>query len=401
MILWYLMPMPKVKGHGEGEIKEVGRMADGRFKYGWRIWAALPDGSRKRLSGTFTGTIAKCRIEMHDKKAKAERSGVSSDPGLTVAQLMNDWLTVKSEKVGSRTVNIYRQLIGHVAREGSGIGGVKVKALTTATVQDFYTRLATETGLERTREQVHGVLHQSLDHAVRMGILTANPAKSVTRPRARTTKRARLEKEGLNPAWTVDEASRLHRVAMKDATPFAWTVAFGLHTGLRRGELFGLTWKAIDFDKKTARIGQAITMDSGKRNIKGDTKTEGSRRTIPLSAAAVTVLRAVKAWQDAEGTRPGWQGSGHVFCTDVGGPQHPDNMKRTLERLCDEAGIRYMSPHSLRHTFVSILASQGHSVQAISLLLSHKTPTTTFRYYRHIFPDEVKALDMNLDVGAD
>lgn len=389
-------------GHGEGSIEKVATLAGGRIKYKWRIRATLPDGSSKRLSGTFIGTKAECRALMQAEKIKAERSGVTSDPGLTVAQLMNDWLTVKAEKVGGRTVNIYRQLIDHyITGEGIGIGGVKVKALNTATIQDFYTRLATQTGLERTREQVHGVLHQALDHAVRMGILTANPAKSTERPRARTTKRALLEKEGKTPAWDAGEAGHLHRAAMQDATPLSWAVAFGLHTGLRRSEILGVTWETVDLDKKVIRITHAVTMDSGRRNITGDTKTAGSRRAVPLTDAAVTVLRTVKAWQDAEATRPGWQGSGYVFTTGDGNPQHPDNMKRTLARLCNAAGIRYMSPHSLRHTFVSILASQGHSVHTISPLIGHKNSNVTVQVYRHFFPDEIKALDMGLDVGAD
>ncbi len=387
-------------GHGEGNIVKIGRLADGRLKWKWRIWATLPDGSDKRLTGTFIGTKAECRMQMQGAKAKAERSGVSNDPNLTVAQLLQDWLQVKSEHVSARTINIYRQPISHITKEAIGIGGVRVRALTTALIQDYYTRLNTQTTLERTREQVHGVLNQALDHAVRMGVLEANPTKSVERPRARSTRRSVMAKAGLTPSWEPSEAAKLHQKAMQDAIPMSWAIAFGLHTGLRRGEILGLRWKVVDLANKQIRIAQTLTLDNGERR-ESDPKNEQSRRDVPLNDEAVKILKTVQSWQADAAQDQAWQASGYVFTTRDGKPQHPNNMKRKLNLLCQAGGIRYLSPHSLRHTFVSLQSRNGVPLERVSRLIGHKNPTVTLQVYRHLFTDEVRASSLDLDLSAD
>lgn len=395
-----MAPHTSKSGHGEGNIVEVGSAVGGRKKWKWRIWAGLPDGSTKRLTGTFIGTKAECRMQMQSAKAKAERSGVTNDPNLTVAQLLQDWLQVKSEHVSERTINIYRQPITYVTKEGLGIGGVRVRALTTSTIQEFYTRLNMQTGLERTREQVHGVLNQALDHAVRMGVLEANPTKSAERPRARSTRRSVMAKDGLQPAWEPAEAAKLHRVALQDAGPMSWAIAFGLHTGLRRGEILGLAWKVVDLPNKHIRIARALTLDNGTRR-ESDPKNEQSRRDVPLNEEAVKILEAVQSWQERECQKATWQVSGYVFTTADGKMQHPNNLKRTLARLCRAGDIRYLPPHSLRHTFVSLQARNGVPLERVSRLIGHKNPTVTLQVYRHLFADEVKASSLGLDLSAD
>lgn len=339
-------------------------------------------------------------MQMQSAKAKAERSGVTNDPNLTVAQLLQDWLQVKSEHVSERTINIYRQPITYVTKEGLGIGGVRVRALTTSTIQEFYTRLNMQTGLERTREQVHGVLNQALDHAVRMGVLEANPTKSAERPRARSTRRSVMAKDGLQPAWEPAEAAKLHRVALQDAGPMSWAIAFGLHTGLRRGEILGLAWKVVDLPNKHIRIARALTLDNGTRR-ESDPKNEQSRRDVPLNEEAVKILEAVQSWQERECQKATWQVSGYVFTTADGKMQHPNNLKRTLARLCRAGDIRYLPPHSLRHTFVSLQARNGVPLERVSRLIGHKNPTVTLQVYRHLFADEVKASSLGLDLSAD
>lgn len=380
--------------HGAGSMEQVAKMPDGRLKWKWRIWATMPDGQSKRITGTVIGTKAEATRIMQAAKLKAESAGLTSDPGLTVTQLLVDWLAAKANRVSPRTISIYRQVAKHINREGVGIGGMKVRAITTGHVQAFYERLEA-TGLERTREQVHGVLRQALDYAVQKGVIAANPVNSADAPRARTTRRKALERKGETPAWTPEEATALLAAAMQDAQPMSWAVAFGLHTGLRRGEVLGLMWKHVDLEVGRIRVVQALTLDDGERRV-SDPKNEQSRRAVPITPEAAAVLRVVRDWQQAEAERPGWQASGYVFTTRDGKPQHPNNMKRKMALLCVRAGIRYLPPHSLRHTFVSLLIHQEVPVTQISRLIGHKTPLVTQQVYAHWLKDDLEAVSLKL-----
>lgn len=380
--------------HGSGSVEQVAKLPDGRLKWKWRIRATMPDGTPKRIAGTFIGTKAEATRVMQAAKLKAESAGITSNPDLTISALLEAWLTAKANQVSSRTISIYRQVGRHITQEGTGMGALKVRAVTAAHVQAFYERLEA-TGLERTREQVHGVLKQALDHAVRQGVLPSNPVASATKPRARSTRRKVLERKGETLAWTQEEASALLQQAMLDADPMSWAVAFALHTGLRRGEVLGLTWKHVDLKTGRIQIVQALTLDDGERRV-SDPKTNESNREVPLNAAALAILETVKAWQKGEAHREGWQRSGFVFTTRDGKAQHPNNMKRKLELLCRRAGIRYLPPHSLRHTFVSLLIHQGRPVHQISRLVGHKNMVVTQQVYAHWLKGDLEAVSLNL-----
>lgn len=168
--------------------------------------------------------------------------------------------------------------------------------------------------------------------------------------------------------------------------PAAALVKLAMLTGMRRGELLGLRWQSVDLDRALVRID----------NPKG-----GKSQTIPISAAAVAVLREIadlrdKALRDAEKKDPAKvkkkvaqrieraakrASSGLVFPGKDGNPRH--DLKRPLDRIRKAAGLpaEFRPLHGLRHHFASTLASSGEvDLYTLQRLLTHKDPATTQRY---------------------
>ncbi len=117
----------------------------------------------------------------------------------------------------------------------------------------------------------------------------------------------------------------------------------------------------------------------------GDTKTERSRRTLALSAAAVQALRAWSASQAEErlAAGDGWQDTGLVFTNHLGAALDAGNVRKMFKRVCAAAGAgEGWTPRELRTTFVSLLSHQGVSIEEIARLAGHATTRTTEIVYR-------------------
>ena len=117
----------------------------------------------------------------------------------------------------------------------------------------------------------------------------------------------------------------------------------------------------------------------------GDTKTERSRRTLGLPAAAVQALRG---WQDCQAVErlaaeDHWQDTGLVFTSHLGAALDAANVRKMFKRICTEAGLGDgWTPRELRTTFVSLLSHQGVAIEEIALLVGHASTRTTEIVYR-------------------
>ena len=117
----------------------------------------------------------------------------------------------------------------------------------------------------------------------------------------------------------------------------------------------------------------------------GETKTERSRRTLALPAAAVQALRAWSASQAGEQLTAGddWQDTGLVFTTHHGAALDAGNVRKMFKRVCDEAGIGdNWTPRELRTSFVSLMSHHGVSIEEIARLAGHASTRTTEIVYR-------------------
>jgi len=168
-----------------------------------------------------------------------------------------------------------------------------------------------------------------------------------------------------------------------DAVPARWRalVLMAAGTGLRQGELFGLTVRAVDFLRRTMRVDQQLVLVRGAPKM-GPPKTAASYRTVPLPCVVVDALAAHLARWPADGDL------GLVFTTQNGQPIRRSRFHETWTRAIAAAGVPEGTRfHSFRHFYTSLLIAAGESVKVVQARLGHASATETLDIYGHLWPD--------------
>jgi integrase len=219
-----------------------------------------------------------------------------------------------------------------------------------------YKSAKTKAGLSpKTINEHLGVLRKCLGDAREWERPAANPKIKVLR----------LKKPDFE-CLTEEEADRLIR-AMR--TP-RWKamVTLALHTGLRRGELFGLRWQDIDFENRRLTVRQSIV-----EGIAGPPKNYRERQ-VSLDPTALGALSMVLRTHEL------------VFHRGDGRPLTCSTAQGALTRACVRANLRNIGWHAFRHTFASWLAASGVPITVVQGLLGHSTIVMTMRY-THTAPE--------------
>jgi integrase len=164
-------------------------------------------------------------------------------------------------------------------------------------------------------------------------------------------------------------------------------ITLSLLTGIRTEEARALRWAHVDLDGDSAASPPVPPHVAVWRSVRahGETKTERSRRTLGLPAAAVQALRAWVGSQAGERLAAGeaWLDTGLVFTNHLGAALDSGNVRKMFKRICTEAGAGDgWTPRELRTTFVSLLSHQGVSIEEIARLAGHASTRTTEIVYR-------------------
>ena len=162
--------------------------------------------------------------------------------------------------------------------------------------------------------------------------------------------------------------------------------------GLRRSEVCGLKWDAIDFEKKTITIRHIVTQIcvDGKSTLiqKDRTKTKSSYRTLPLVPPFEKLLRRLKAQQEANrklcGNAYCRQDAEYVYVNDIGELVKPGYLTQHFPRLLEKHNMRVIRFHDLRHSCASLLHANGVSMKEIQEWLGHSDISTTANIYTHL-----------------
>ena len=208
------------------------------------------------------------------------------------------------------------------------------------------------------------ILKQCLDDAVRLGVIRDNPARYIKLPR-------NIEKPERYVMLSALEAQAL-LVAFRETRIFP-AVVLALYYGLRRSEVCGLKWSAVDFDRETITIRHTVT-NTSTLHAEDLTKSETSYRTFQLLPEVAEVLGVLRGAAEK---------SDYIMHRADGTCFRPDTLYRMFTKHLKKKGLPHMRFHDLRHSTASILFDRGWSIQDVKEWLGHADIETTSNIYLH------------------
>ena len=310
------------------------------------------------------------------------------------------WLPVVRTQVKTSTFDSYQRILDlHVLPR---LGALALSDITPRMITLMYVDLL-ENGRRNGRSpglspktvgNVHIVLHKLLADAVDDDLLVVNPADRAKRPRLGQMSGPELrfwEPAELACFLEHVRGTRLHAL---------WQLA--AMTGMRRGELLGLMWADIDFDR--ARIAVRRNLVSVAYKLVETTPKNHQARVVDLDQGTVDVLLRHRESHELKRATSGNDGGrDRVFTREDGSPLHPDFVSQSFERTIRAAGLRRIRLHDLRHTHATLALRAGVPTKIVSERLGHATPEFTMRMYQHALPGmqaEAAAKIADLVAGA-
>lgn len=364
--------MAKKRAVGEGTIY---RRQDGRYEVALRSLTTA--GTYKRIR-KYATTRAEADALLTELKQQVQRGVPVPDKTWKLGEYLDYWLenVVRIDRRPA-TQELYEATVRLNLKPG--LGCYSLQQLTVPVVQSFVNQQLDEGSHSLRKVQImRTVLSAALTNAMREELLGRNVARLV--------KFTELQRGRKIVPWTVDEI----RAFMAAATEHAYYAGFVLTAiyGMRRGEVLGLRWCDVDFEKDELHIRQQLQRLSAGL-IVGPVKTDAGERDFRLLETARTALFARRETQEVARLTAGaaWHGVSDdealVFTSAAGYPIEPKNYTRSFKRLCKANGLREIRLHDMRHSLATLLNDLGVSARDAQLILGHASPLTTQQIYQH------------------
>ena len=307
-------------------------------------------------------------------------SEVRLDNDILFADFMLKWLEIAKSSIQITTYASYQGMIQGVIEPYFRKEGIRLADLKAVDLQEFYTKQ-----LERvTANSVihyHANIHKALKYAVKIDLIPTNPADKVERPKKNAFR---------GDFYSAEEINAL--LAIVRGTKLEIPVLLGAFYGLRRSEVLGLKWDAIDFEANALEIRHILTqayLDGKKVLVQADrAKNKSSLRTLPLIPEIRDRLLEIKGQQEVYkklcGRCYNKEYLGYLCVDEVGNILRPNYISESFPKLLKANGMRPIRFHDLRHSCASLLLANGVPMKQIQEWLGHSDFSTTANIYAHL-----------------
>lgn len=312
-------------------------------------------------------TIPQMCQAFHEKMRMLEGVSDSQADANPASPLFEDyaqewWDTFEAKRLGGGTkidyeMNLHKHVIPYFR-------GKRLKDITTKDVQGFYDERAaySNSTCRHWRTLLYGIFNSAIED----GLLEKNPAKSIRL----TMSKKKKERLPISREEAAGIEANLHLLEGKDLL----LLAILLYTGVRRGEMLGLRWEDIDFERKLIHIRRQITFINN-RPVEKATKSQAGLREVPMLPELERILLANKP-EDASSTN---------YVVDGEEALSERSFRNTWARICKKVDIpKGVTPHVLRHTFLTQLQATGRvDIKTLQSIAGHSKITMTMNTYVH------------------
>ena len=347
------------------------RNAGGQRKTKW-ISLGLPEKGNKRKA---EAELARLRAEFEPPK---EVGDLSSD--MLFADYLLEWLEIAKGRLAVATYSSYAAMIKKPVGPYFRQRNLTLRELEARHLQMFYSEMFRKVK-PNTVIHYHAIIHSALKYAVKTDMLVQNVADKVDRPK----------KNSFQPVFLSEEEMQKLFEAFR-GTKLELPVLVAAFYGFRRGEVLGLKWDAIDFERGTIsviRTVTTITVDGKQTEIEQQSaKTKSSLRTLPLIGSFREYFLQVKEAQELNkqicGNCYNHKYDGFVFVDELGERMRANYLTSAFPKFLESHGLRRMRFHDLRHSCASLLLANGVPLKHIQEWLGHSDFTTTANIYAHL-----------------
>jgi len=367
-----------------------GRGADGRqLKPYTTTFDVLPTWSEK--------TARKKAEAFANVFEKECRDGIKADNRQRFDGYCDYVIALKEQRgIKHSTIVRYKEL---TTRIYPVIGHIKLCDLRVDHLNNLYTSLSADglnkkTGGKLSTKTViehHRLISTVLEQAFKERLVVFNAARQAELPR--------IEKKEVN-YFQPEQIEDIRKALENEPPKWKMFVHLLLITGARRGEILGLKWDKVDFDKNRIYICNNILYTPDKGIYEDTPKTERSKRFVVLPVETMTELKAYKHHQTEEFFRNGipHKINNFVFTQIDGSPMHPDSITDYLNKFSKKYNLPHINAHAFRHTMASLLYFNGVDSVSISKRLGHAQVSTTANIYAHVIEE---ADQKNADILSD
>ena len=312
--------------------------------------------------------------------AERERNRIAD---MRVEDYLIEWLEGYKGSVSKSTYDSYEMYIKVHMIPFFKPMKLKVREITGDEINEYYAHLRGKGLKGTTCQRHHALLHIAFKSAMKRRIIPSNPVDQADRPKAQ---------QFIGNFYNADEIKALLDCTKDD--PLHIVIVIAAYYGLRRSEVIGLKWSAIDFAGKTVSVKHKVLQDGSKLTGYDVMKTKSSYRTMPLIPIVEQALLAEKEKQ-AEMKRVFGYSYNHDYdeyiCVDaVGELIKPNYVTDHFKVVLKQNGLRKIRFHDLRHSCASLLLANGVQMKLIQEWLGHSDISTTSNVYSHVDSESKK-----------
>ena len=345
-------------------------------------WIARVTIESKRVNKTFS--TYKAASEWLSETVRQAARGLTYDATRTcLAEFLDSWLEVKKSRLRLASSLQYEGICRLYLKPY--LGRLKLREVTPAKVQAFYDGLLAEGKGKRTIQIVHTTLRGALNHARRLGLIVSNPVDLVQAPRP--------EKREMS-IWDEGEVNSF--LAFMGGDVF-YRVAFS--TGMRQGELFGLKWEDLNWKTGMLQVRRQVYRLQGGGWRFQEPKTWRGKRSIRLGPGLLAALRehfttTIPRLMAVAGDK--WEDHDLIFPNTFGNPLDKWNETDRFQRLAQNAGLKRIRFHDIRHTCASLLLAHGEPPVRVAAMLGQSI-AILLETYAHYIPDDSDSAALLMD----
>ena len=369
--------------NGSGSIRKREVTRNGKPYTYWegRITVDIDPITGKQVQRTITGKTQKeVAQKMREIAVEVDQKTYKAPCKLTLGEWLDIWKAEYTGDVKPSTAYLYGRNIDQYIIPY--LGAVKLEKLTPLQVQEFYNRLLKPDKEEarplsaKTVRNVHGVLHKALEQAVQVGYIRSNPASACKPPRA-----AKAEIRPLD----ADQVSAFLKALQGHPHEYLYQVT--MFTGLRQGEVLGLTWDCLDMERGTLLVKQQLRREQKKGGKYYFSLTKNNKiRVLTLAPSVVRLFRLQKIRQNGMRAKAGelWQETNLIFTNEMGDRLSYRTVYDCFKRVMVKIGAPSTRFHDLRHTYAVMAIQSGDDIKTVQENLGHATAAFTLDVYGHV-----------------